>query len=259
MHHVRRESLRRGVRAGVTSLAHLPIDGPLDDADVDAFVKAGCILEPTLSIAYDLCWRAIGEAIADHPRMAELDAMRGQTHRQLVEQHWLAALQDAATHGCEAAEAGRTKLAGLVDLAAVFRYFAPIISHGIDNARKLHAAGATFGCGNDAGAVPRTPAMIGLELALFDKFVGAGDASARAAALRSATLDGARALGVADRFGSIAAGKVADLVVLDGNPLAHLDAIGKPVAALFMDGKLVVDNCGLAGPHCSRTTASVRR
>lgn len=44
-------------------------------------------------------------------------------------------------------------------------------------------------------------------------------------AIRVATLNGATYLGIADRTGSIAVGKDADLVVLDGNPLTDMAAI----------------------------------
>ena len=36
-----------------------------------------------------------------------------------------------------------------------------------------------------------------------------------------------------------------DLVILDGNPLDDFRLIGSQVAALFMDGALVINNCGL--------------
>ena len=44
---------------------------------------------------------------------------------------------------------------------------------------------------------------------------------------------------------SIETGKTADLVILDGDPLADFRLIGGRVAALFMDGELVINNCGL--------------
>ncbi|MEX1182036.1 MAG: amidohydrolase family protein [Gemmatimonadota bacterium] len=40
-----------------------------------------------------------------------------------------------------------------------------------------------------------------------------------AAVLKIATINGARALGVDDRLGTLEAGKLADLVILSGNPL----------------------------------------
>ncbi len=52
-------------------------------------------------------------------------------------------------------------------------------------------------------------------------------------------------MGVDGQFGSIQTGKVADLVVLDGNPLEDFHLIGKPVQALFIDGNLVINRCGL--------------
>jgi imidazolonepropionase-like amidohydrolase len=50
--------------------------------------------------------------------------------------------------------------------------------------------------------------------------------------LRAATLDAARALGVDGTTGSIAAGKLADLVVVDGDPLARIEDIDHVVSAV---------------------------
>jgi imidazolonepropionase-like amidohydrolase len=41
-------------------------------------------------------------------------------------------------------------------------------------------------------------------------------------ALRAATLNGARALGLDDDIGSLATGKLADMLVLDANPLTDI-------------------------------------
>ena len=54
-------------------------------------------------------------------------------------------------------------------------------------------------------------------------------------AIRIATLNGATYLGLADRIGSIAPGKNADLVVIRGNPVANIADIEK-VETVFKDG-----------------------
>jgi cytosine/adenosine deaminase-related metal-dependent hydrolase len=77
-----------------------------------------------------------------------------------------------------------------------------------------------------------------------------------AAILKAATLNGARALGVADHLGSIEAGKTADLVVVTGNPLADITA-ARDVRMVMKDGQLydpkalldaAVGRIGPAGP-----------
>jgi imidazolonepropionase-like amidohydrolase len=76
-----------------------------------------------------------------------------------------------------------------------------------------------------------TDALAGLahhhEMALF---VRAGVPTA--AVLRMATIDAARILGADKDLGSIAVGKLADLVVIDGDPLKNIDDIGRVVATV---------------------------
>jgi imidazolonepropionase-like amidohydrolase len=67
----------------------------------------------------------------------------------------------------------------------------------------------------------------------------------RAAAVQIATINGARSVGVEAEFGSIECGKTADLVILDGDPLQDFRVIGSRAAALFMEGRLVINDCGL--------------
>lgn len=73
-------------------------------------------------------------------------------------------------------------------------------------------------------------------------------------AIRIGTFNGAKLLGQQDRIGSIAAGKQADLVVIDGNPAARMGDIRK-IRLIFQDGagydpmKLLDSIKGAAGPH----------
>jgi 5-methylthioadenosine/S-adenosylhomocysteine deaminase len=114
-----------------------------------------------------------------------------------------------------------------------------------------HGAAGRMGCGNDAGAANCSAAAIQLELQMFDFILNReGDPVFTAAdILRTATIQSARSMGMADQFGSIRPGKIADLVIMDGDPLQDYHLIGQPVKALFMDGNLVINRCGLRKVH----------
>ena len=73
-------------------------------------------------------------------------------------------------------------------------------------------------------------------------------------AIRIATSNGAKFLGQQDHVGTIAAGKAADLIVIDGNPTARIADLEK-VKLVFKDGagydpaKLLESVRGAAGLH----------
>ncbi len=146
------------------------------------------------------------------------------------------------------ARSGKFKLIGLVDFSGPFRYWGGAIGQGMNNVNALFKAGATLACGNDAGAVPAAEGMVQHELAMLGlclndesqppSFTGAE-------ALRTASLHSARAMGLDRDFGSIQTGKVADLAVLDGDPFQDPSLIGSPVSALFVEGKLTINESGL--------------
>jgi len=82
--------------------------------------------------------------------------------------------------------------------------------------RRLHADGVRILLGTDAGGVPFViPGYAAIEE--LSNLVAAGLTPYDA--MRAATIDAARELGVAERRGTIEVGKDADLVLLMGNPL----------------------------------------
>jgi imidazolonepropionase-like amidohydrolase len=114
----------------------------------------------------------------------------------------------------------------------------------VETAAILERAGARF-CLQPPGG----PGMIGggitmgglagrdlMEIFVEGCFAVRGGASEREV-LRSLTLGGAEALGVADRIGSIEPGKDADLVVFDGDPLHYLTRVD----LAFVGGRLLYD------------------
>jgi imidazolonepropionase-like amidohydrolase len=104
-----------------------------------------------------------------------------------------------------------------------------------DTIRKMHAAGAKLVVSSDAGS---TGTRID-ELALLMECLVKGVQIPAADVLRGVTGLAAEALGVADRVGSLAPGKTADIVIVDGNPVQDITAMQR-IHAVIKDGKTLV-------------------
>lgn len=103
-----------------------------------------------------------------------------------------------------------------------------------ENMRPMHQAGVHLAAGSDSGTWYTFPGEgLHRELALY-----AESGISHVAALRMATIDAARAFRMADRFGTVAAGKAANLVVLNANPLLHINAT-RSIEAVMLNGRLL--------------------
>ncbi len=248
MHHMSVESFRRGVKAGVSSLAHVAMDAELTEEDIKAFIAAKCIIEPTLSVAYDVVWPVKGHPSENHPEVLKIKQFRDSTIASLAEEFYIPELRDSVLGSHQRLSQGIMKTLGIRDNTHLFRYYAPAGIHGMRNFKTLFDAGARMACGNDGGIPPCTPASLKYEIGMFDLVLNSGGKAGRftgADALRLCTINSAETMGLEDKFGSIQTGKVADLAIVDGDPLADLHLVGSRVAALFYDGKLKINNCGL--------------
>jgi len=247
--HRRKDGVDQGVRAGVTSLAHVPFNGSFVEADAALLLNSHTYIEPTISVCYFMSYSLKGSPVAGHPEIQRLDCFREQTYQAIVEETWLPELQASRMGMHTSLSKGEMKVFGVIDLTVPFSYYAKMIPTGGENLRLLvkHGAGARLGCGNDAGPANTSAAAVQLELEMFDfVFNHAGEPVLTPAdLLRTATIQSASSMGVEAQFGSIQTGKVADLVVLEGDPLQDYRIIGKPAQAVFMDGKLVMNHCGL--------------
>ena len=102
-------------------------------------------------------------------------------------------------------------------------------------------AGIPVGLGTDSACPYVTHYDMWREVVYFERIVGAP----RKLALHTATLGNARIIGLGDETGSIEAGKAADLIVLDENPLENVEAL-RQVKMVMARGKLV---SGLSVKH----------
>ena len=108
-----------------------------------------------------------------------------------------------------------------------------------DGFEKAVKAGLNIAFGTDAGVYPH-----GNNARQFAYMVKYGMTPMQA--LRSATIDAARALGHDKEFGSVTADKSADLVAVAGDPLADIRTL-EHVKAVIARGEAI---CGPSGPAC---------
>lgn len=93
---------------------------------------------------------------------------------------------------------------------------------------KAYRAGVKIAFGTDAGVFKH-----GMNWMEFKYMIEAGMPAMEA--IRSATINAAELLGMRDQLGSIEAGKLADIVAVDGDPLKDPDAFGR-VVFVMKDG-----------------------
>jgi imidazolonepropionase-like amidohydrolase len=117
--------------------------------------------------------------------------------------------------------------------AETMRKLADTMDTGIAAFGEAVRRGVRVTYGTDSGVYPHELVAKGL-----DAFVRYGMTPVEA--IRSATIVAAECLGWADRVGSLALGRFADLVAVDGDPLADIRALETP-AVVIKGGRVVVD------------------
>src|SRR5882724_6798356 len=108
------------------------------------------------------------------------------------------------------------------------------IERNLETARKAHKAGVKFAMGSDA-----IYTMFGQNTRELGWFVKAGMTPEQA--LRTATTNAAELLGKEKELGAVAPGYFGDLVAVEGDPLADIDAAIYKVKWVMKGGAVVVD------------------
>lgn len=197
---------RGAVEAGADGLAHVFGDAPIDDALVHAIAARHMFVIGTLSIIANFDGASPGPALAHDPRIAP----------------WLTVKQRDALLA-----PGPGKDDPMAPYLARFQ-----LPTALANLKRLRDGGVTILAGDDASTLGAHGATLHGELALLTR---AGLTPAEA--LRAATRAPADAFHLGDR-GRIAPGAIADLVLVDGNPLIDITAT-RAIAAVFKNGVAV--------------------
>ncbi|MBT2597668.1 amidohydrolase family protein [Arthrobacter sp. ISL-72] len=110
-----------------------------------------------------------------------------------------------------------------------------VLDAGLDSLARASEAGVKIAYGTDLHGAGHKHQL--MELTLRAKVQRPSDI------LRSATVVGAELLNMAGQIGEIRAGALADLLVVDGNPLQDIDVLRKPGAlkVVMINGRLVTN------------------
>ena len=111
------------------------------------------------------------------------------------------------------------------------------IARNLETARKAHKAGLKFAMGSDA-----IYTMFGENTRELAWFVKAGMTPEDA--LKTATTNAAELLGKKGELGAVSAGYLADLVAVDGDPLADVNVTINKVKWVMKGGTIVVEKTG---------------
>jgi imidazolonepropionase-like amidohydrolase len=114
---------------------------------------------------------------------------------------------------------------------------------------EANRAGVPLVIGDDYGTPVMPHGSYGDELVLYVKQLGFPALDV----IRWATRNGARLLGLEDELGTIAPGKLADLLVVDGDPLVDIRCLhdSTRLLAILKGGAFMKDALGAAGPRAN--------
>lgn len=214
VHATELETARAAVRAGADVLVHDVTDAEVDDEFIALARERNVILIPTLWV-----FQSYAQVFATQfdPTPAE---------RALANPHVLGSLLGMQGIPKDALPERIRKLRERTDLQEPKEVL-------LNNVRRLHEAGVRIAAGTDAGniGVLHGPSLF-RELELMHAAgMDAHDV------LISATLNGAALLGREDRAGSVEAGKIADLVLLNSDPLADIGNV-EDIAFVVKNGSV---------------------
>lgn len=207
VHASAQEAARESLRDGADGLVHVFQDAVADDALVALALERDAFVVPTLSVIAGLSGKA--SPLAEDPRLRP----------------WLSSGQRQSLAARMTAGPGNPRL----------------LENAFASVRRLHAAGVRLLAGTDA---PNPGTAHGVSM--HDEVVWLAAAGlAPEAALAAATSAPADAFGLADR-GRIAVGLRADLVLVEGDPGADLQAT-RAIARIWKNGRAVERRAGTIG------------
>jgi imidazolonepropionase-like amidohydrolase len=183
---------------------------------------------------------ALGRRVMSHAQDSESVRRSAAAGVASIEHAWLA--DEAAIEAVGASGAWLVPTLVVTDVNRTLPGLTPVQRERQDLIERTHRAsteaairlGVPLATGTDTGEVGVTADMVWREIALL-----VGHGASPMAAIRAATSSGARLLGVDGSVGTIGPGLIADLVLVDGDPLLDIGRLAAP--AMVIQGGVIVD------------------
>ena len=199
VHATELETAKAALRAGADYLVHSVFDQPVDDEFVALIKERRALYCPTLFVweSYEYALSNLWTATPEEERLADPQILASMHDLDRIPKEMI------PERAAKLIQKHEPPLAPAVALA---------------NLKRVWSEGVTVVMGTDAGNIGALhgPSVF-REMALMHE---AGLSPLEV--LRSATSNGAQALRMADRVGTIEPGKLADVVILDADPLADV-------------------------------------
>ena len=203
VHHNWSEDLNTILRADIDSLEHLIFDREITEGEVQAIKTQGIKVVPTLTVTDSMARFEEKLGFLQSDRAKEMFEERARQHLLFIASTWLD-FKDESYH------------ASFGHWRANRRNYAWVEN----SARILHEGGVQMLAGTDLGAVVAFPGELADEIKRLHHI-----GMSKLDAIRSATLDAARLVNRENRLGSVEPGKLANVALVEGNPLEDLDAL----------------------------------
>ncbi|HOC91269.1 MAG TPA: amidohydrolase family protein [bacterium] len=203
VHHFCADDLQGILRHDVDSIEHLPIDREMSAEEIEHVRQSGATVVPTLTMT--------DSVLRFEDKSEFLSSARAV---DMFEPQALGFLKTLADTWMDFSDPGYLKSFG------ASRGLKGNLKYILRNAELLNKAGVPFCAGTDMGAVTSFPGETVDEIRRLH-YIG----MSKLGAIKAATIDAARLLGIDDRIGSVEPGMESDVVLLEGNPLEDIDAV----------------------------------
>ncbi|MFA5400891.1 MAG: amidohydrolase family protein [Dehalococcoidia bacterium] len=217
MHHTSATGFRKALQFKVDTLEHVALD-ELSDKDISTFVEQGVAIIPTLM------------ALAEYSQLDDVRHMLDKKGDYYLEKEPYQYTSDLVNKFIQGVTEEDCSKEYYYDYKCIQKQF-PV---ALENVRRLHKAGAVIGLGTDIGGTDF--GFFGLTYKELGHLVAAGMSNFEA--LKTATITSARIIGLDSKLGSIETGKLADFILVEGNPLDDVGLL-KNVKMVWKNGEIV--------------------